>query len=316
VTRCHVSFDSSPLDNSVDGRGAVEPLVRRPGWLFDLDGTLVDSSQGVVRAFHAAQKALGEKAAEPAAIIRRIGYPLSDTIAALSRLPVEPFLKEFRAEALRSMADHSSLLPGARELLLGLERRQSTLGVVTSKRRDVACAVLDRLAILGFFQTVVGADCAPRVKPHPDPILEAVRRLGLPREQLVMVGDTRNDVEAAAAAGLPVIALLSGIDPPAELSGADLLLRDAAALLRAVEASGSRPVPRLITYTRSECPLCAELKDRLRAQGVRFEERDIRGSDVWYERFTLRVPVVWASGVEFDPPFGDDLLDLWSAQYP
>ena len=291
-------------------------LLGRRGWLFDLDGTLIDSSEGVVLAFHTAQRALGEPPAEPEAIKRRIGYPLSETISALSRLPVEPFLKEFRAEALRSMARHSALLPGAWELLSALERRGRVLGVVTSKRRDVAWGILERLSILGFFQTVVGADSAPAIKPSPEPVKEAARRLGLPGEELLMVGDTRNDLEAAAGAGIPVIALSSGVDPASGLSGAQLLLADALELKGLVDAHEPASRPRLLVYSRSDCPLCDEFKERLQTRRVRFEERDIRASDVWYERFSQRVPVVRSGHSEFDPPFPDELLDRWSAQYP
>lgn len=290
-------------------------LTGRRGWLFDLDGTLIDSSEGVVRAFHTAQRALNEPPSEPEAIKRRIGYPLSETITNLSRLPVEPFLKEFRAEALRSMAQHSTLLPGALDLLSALERRHRVLGVVTSKRRDVAWSVLDRLSLLGFFQTVVGADSAPAIKPSPEPLLEAARRLRMPADELVMVGDTRNDLDAAVGAGIPVIALLSGVDPASGLSGADLLLADARELHRLVEHT-PKPSARLVVYSRAACPLCDELKERLEARRIRFEERDICRSDVWHERYSVRIPVVRAGIQEFDPPFSDDLLDTWSAQYP
>lgn len=309
-------MSSVPGPASREGSAAASHLISREGWLFDLDGTLLDSSEGVVLAFHTAQRALGEQPALPEAIRRRIGYPLADTLAQLSKLPLESFLTHFRAEALRSMAAHSFLLPGASELLAGLENRDRVLGVVTSKRRDVACAVLDRLSVLFHFRTVVGSECAGRMKPHPEPVLLALDRLGLSREQAVMVGDTKNDVEAARSAGVPVIALSGGIDPASSLGDADLLLAGAPALLDLIESRGPEPKGSLILYTRPECSLCDELKERLKARHLRFRVRDIRESDVWYERYAHAVPVVVASGREFTYPIGNDVLDAWTAQYP
>ena len=130
-----------------------------------------------------------------------------------------------------------------------------------------------------------------------------------------MVGDTRNDLEAAAGAGIPVIALSSGVDPVSGLSGADLHLSDARERHGLVENIPA-PSARLLVHSRAACPLCDELKERLHARRIRFEERDICASDVWHERFSVRIPVVRAGQEEFDPPFPEDLLDLWSVQYP
>lgn len=290
-------------------------LLKARGWLFDLDGTLLDSTAGVVRAFHAAQQALGEAAADPEAIRRRIGYPLSETIKKLSGAPPGPFLEHFRAEALRSMADLSSLLPGARALLSALDQRDSRLAVVTSKRRDVALLVLEKLGILHLFQTVVGSDCASEVKPSPAPVLLALRRLELSAEEVVMVGDTQNDVASARAAGTLVIALATGIDDASRLSGADLLLPDASSLHALVEAEITRPAPPIV-YGRPDCPLCDQLKETLRARRLAFRERSILGSDVWYERYAESIPVVVAQGREFWPPFDSALWSAWTQQSP
>jgi phosphoglycolate phosphatase-like HAD superfamily hydrolase len=294
----------------------LRTLADRDGWLFDLDGTLIDSSAGVVRAFHAAQRALGEPPADPAQIRRRIGYPLIDTVAALSRAPGEAFLAVFRSEALASMHLHSHLLPGAGELVNWLGERGRVLGIVTSKRRDIAVRILAHLGILGSFRTVVGADCVSEVKPRPAPLWEAARRLDLDASRLIMVGDTQNDVQAALAAGLPVIALTSGVDDRLLLAGAHLILDDARTLLGQLKTCGPPAVPaRLLLYSRHDCPLCDELKDRLRAQRLRFEERDILGSDVWYELHRERIPVVVAGGREYAAPISDALLEAWTALY-
>lgn len=226
-------------------RGPAEPaggvdISRRRGWLLDLDGTLIDSSEGVVRAFHQAQRAFGETPTDPAAIRSRIGYPLHETVAALSEVAVSAFVPVFRTEALASMHLHSRLLPGARELLAWLALGNRPCAVVTSKRRDVALKVLDHLGIVGCFQAVVGSDCTPEVKPHPAPVFLAIRRLGLEASQVIMVGDTQNDVRAARSAGVPVLALASGHDARSLLAGADLVFDDLPALLAHLKALPAR----------------------------------------------------------------------------
>ena len=213
---------------------AGHPFARRRGWLFDLDGTLIDSSPGVILAFHAAQQAFGEPPADPEAIRSRIGYPLVDTVRALSKVDYAQFIECFRREALASMHLHSRLLPGARDLLDQLANLGRLCALVTSKRTDIAQRIVDHLEIGHRFLAVIGSDAAADVKPHPAPLLEAARRLSLDKAQLVMVGDTQNDIQAARAAGLPVIALASGHDTRERLDGADLCFEDATELLEFV----------------------------------------------------------------------------------
>jgi phosphoglycolate phosphatase len=210
----------------------VSELLHRSVWLFDLDGTLIDSSTAVVRAFHVAQKDYGEPPADAARIRSRIGYPLRETVAMLTRIEFEPFLAAFRQEAMRTMHQDTMLLHGANDLLTTLTERGSICAVVTSKGRDNAEFLLEHLGVATHFATVVGEDCTLHTKPHPAPIEEAIRRLGVAADTAIMIGDTRNDIEAARQASVPVIALASGYDGIELLSDADLVLPDASELNR------------------------------------------------------------------------------------
>lgn len=201
----------------------MSDLLTRTAWLLDLDGTLVDSSPGVIRAFHAAQLAFDEPPADPERIRRAIGYPLPATVAELSRVSYEKFFPEFRAEAMQSMHSLSRLLPGARELLDHLVRKSRQLALVTSKQTDNARRILAHLGVEHFFATVIGSESVGRPKPDPEPVLLAMERLGVSTTSAVMVGDTENDIRAARAAKIPVIALTGGFDPPSRLRGADLI---------------------------------------------------------------------------------------------
>lgn len=200
----------------------MSELLKRSAWLLDLDGTLVDSSAGVILAFHAAQRAFGEAPADEEQIRSSIGYPLTRTVARLSRIPFDLFFPNFRAEAMTSMHLVSRLLPGARELLEHLARASSKVALVTSKRTDNARRILSHLEVESFFAAVVGSESVVHPKPHPEPLLLAIERLGALPVDAIMVGDTENDILAARAAGVPVIALTGGIDPPDRLADADL----------------------------------------------------------------------------------------------
>jgi phosphoglycolate phosphatase len=208
----------------------ADVLLKRTTWLFDLDGTLIDSSAAVVRAFHVAQDHFGEGPADAAMIESRIGYPLRETVARLTQIDFEPFLAAFRQEAMRSMHRDTVLLDGVIDLLLTLNKRGCVCAVVTSKGRANALFLLEHLGVAAHFATVVGEDCTPHTKPDPAPIHEAIRRLGASADTVIMVGDTRNDIEAAHQAGVPVIALASGYDDVELLSDADLVLADAVEL--------------------------------------------------------------------------------------
>jgi len=207
-------------------------MLNRVHWLFDLDGTLIDSSAAVVRAFHVAQNVFGERPADEAIIRSRIGYPLRETVAMLTHIEFVPFLAAFRQEAMRSMHRDTVLLNGVPELLTTLHDRGSVCALVTSKGRANAESLLEHLGVALHFATVVGEDCTPHTKPHPAPIQEGIRRLGASADTAVMIGDTRNDIEAARQAAVPVIALASGHDELELLSNANLVLPDAAELNR------------------------------------------------------------------------------------
>lgn len=218
----------------------TDEIRARDCWLLDLDGTLVDSSEGVIRAFHSAQAAFGEAPADPQAIAATIGYPLRDTIHTYSSIPYDDFFPHFRQEAMTSMHLHSRLLPGAAEFLKTLAAQGKRICLVTSKLSDNAARILEHLGVGGYFELMVGHECCTKKKPDPEPILFALNKLGADPDDAVMVGDTINDIESAHAARVPVVAVASGFDPPEKLRAADLVLDSTAALLTLVRNGGTR----------------------------------------------------------------------------
>jgi phosphoglycolate phosphatase len=215
-------------------------MLRRTGWFFDLDGTLIDSSAGVIRAFHKAQSEFGEAPAATAQIRAAIGYPLVDTVSRLTQIAYDDFLPVFRREAMATMHLDSRLLPGVDDLLQLLRNLGKRMVVVTSKQREGAVVILEHLGVAHYFQTFIGDGDAGRSKPDPAPVRAALAAAGLAEREALMVGDTRVDIAAGHAAGLPVIGLGSGFESPALLGEADLFVPDAPTLQAVVEAAHPR----------------------------------------------------------------------------
>jgi 2-phosphoglycolate phosphatase len=183
--------------------------------LFDLDGTLADTAPDLTRALN---RLLEERGQAPVALER--ARPLTSSGArGMLRVGfgIEPQHSEYeslKARFLELYAEHvcaaTRLFAGVNELLAALEQRGVAWGVVTNKPERFTRPVLEALALAARAACVVGGDTVERAKPHPDPLLHAARVLGLAPARCLYVGDDVRDVEAARAAGMPVIAAAWG----------------------------------------------------------------------------------------------------------
>ena len=187
--------------------------------LFDLDGTLLDTLPDIARALNRALLAEGLAALPLATVLAGVGRGaavLVDRVTAAQSLDATG-----RARILAGFFHHYEALhadrdvlvqpfAGVRECLDVLRSRGYRLAVVTNKRRDLALCSLADGGVLDVFELVVGGDTCAQHKPHPAPLLHALRVLGVPVTAALMVGDSSNDVSAAQAAGIPVVVVPSG----------------------------------------------------------------------------------------------------------
>lgn len=179
------------------------------GVLFDLDGTVADTLELILRSFdHALQTVVDESV--PHQHLRQwIGSPLGE---AFRQWPEHGAELE-RAYRQWNLAHHDELIrpyPGMAELLADLGTSGVATGVVTSKRRLTAQSALDRLGLADILTVVVAMEDTDRHKPQPEPVLLGIRRLGVRPRDTVYVGDAVVDVQAAKAAGLGSIAVTWG----------------------------------------------------------------------------------------------------------
>jgi HAD superfamily hydrolase (TIGR01509 family) len=230
----------------VTGRTASSP----PAFLFDLDGTLVDSVYQHVLAWREALEAAGIRLAVWR-IHRRIGMSGGLFLTALSRETgqrVTPEnatrLRQHHAEAFQRLAAQVRPLPGAPELLRFLTDARVPWAIATSGRIETARPMLDLLGVSPD-APVVTRDQVKHAKPDPDLFLAAADRLGVPIGESVVVGDSVWDLLAARRARALSIGLLSGGYGQEELerAGAYRVYQDPADLLQHLDEVGVRLGP-------------------------------------------------------------------------
>jgi HAD superfamily hydrolase (TIGR01509 family) len=218
-----------------------------PAFLFDLDGTLIDSVYQNVIAWRAALRKL-DIDLSVWRIHRRIGMSgglfvsalLRETGRSLSAADIESLQQDHAAEYLAQL-DSVQALPGARDLLAALTRQGVPWAIATSGRRVLAQAALDMLG-LPADAPLVTRDLVQHAKPDPDLFLAAAALIGVNPAQAWVVGDSVWDLLAARRAGALGIGVLSGGYGREELerAGAYRVYADPAELLARAYEVGIR----------------------------------------------------------------------------
>ncbi len=189
--------------------------------LFDFDYTLADSSDAIISCFNAGLAGLGLPAAESDAIRRTIGMSIPESLALVAgeehRARADEFREHWRRRSDRIMVDWTRMLDPAADAVKQLHDSGLRLGVVSTKWRQRIVDVLAREGLLERFEVVVGGDDVSRLKPDPEGLKTAVERLELRPADVVYVGDSVVDGEAAWRAGFAFIGVLSGVASAGEL---------------------------------------------------------------------------------------------------
>ncbi|WP_114811604.1 HAD family hydrolase [Paraburkholderia kururiensis] len=218
-------------------------------FLFDLDGTLVDSVYQHVLAW---KEALDQEGIELSVwrIHRKIGMSgglftnqlLRETGGDISPARVER-LRHLHAEAYKRLRAQVRPLPGARELLDALSEAGTRWAIATSGRLETAAVNLEALGVDPALNTVVTRDDVKYAKPDPDLFIAAAARLDVPIEHTVVVGDSIWDMLAARRCRALGVGLLSGGYGAEELerAGALRVYDDPADLLHHLDEVAARP---------------------------------------------------------------------------
>ncbi len=180
--------------------------------LFDFDGTLADSTELILRSWRHCMTLHHAECPPDEEWLSGFGLPLEEQIRRFARSEGES------GAMLASYLDfqgrhHDRLLrpfPGTLATVERLAEAGIELAIVTSKHRDAALRGMRLCSLLDYFSVIITPEDVAHPKPHPEPVLLALERLGVPAAEAVMVGDSPHDVAAGKAAGTRVAAAAWG----------------------------------------------------------------------------------------------------------
>ncbi|HEV2670877.1 MAG TPA: pyrophosphatase PpaX [Gemmatimonadales bacterium] len=182
--------------------------------LFDLDGTIIDSIELILRSYrHTMQLHRGDEPMPPDEMwINGLGTPLWAQFGQITedKEEIEAMVQTYRTY---NLTHHDALVKpyeGVVDEIRRLKDAGMRLGVVTSKLRDGAMRGLRISELDDVFDIVIGCDDVTNSKPHPEPVLKAVAALGVQHPETAFVGDSRHDMESGRAAGVKTAAVLWG----------------------------------------------------------------------------------------------------------
>lgn len=181
--------------------------------LFDLDGTLVDTTELILSCYKTSVSKLVDNPPSDEEILKGFGTPLTEQLHRLF-----PTLRDRSDEILAMWRQaqeelHDRLIkpfPSTAEVLTELRRRGYPIGVVTSKERVAAERDMALYGLLQLADVVVCWDDTVKHKPHPEPILRGLELLGARAGESLYIGDSLHDMKAGRAAGLKVAAAMWG----------------------------------------------------------------------------------------------------------
>lgn len=183
--------------------------------LFDLDGTLIDSAPDLGAAADKMRTDRGmpslplesyrHMAGAGARGMLGIAFGITPDHVDYPAMKEEFFVNYESAMTIRTRA-----FDGVAQLIAALDERKVPWGVVTNKSMRFAGPLTKQMALFATAKTVVGGDSTPFAKPHPEPLLEAARQVGVRPIECVYVGDDLRDVQAGRAAGMGTVAAVYG----------------------------------------------------------------------------------------------------------
>jgi len=185
--------------------------------LFDLDGTLIDSTDAILESFTIAYKNMNYNKPQDDLIKVQIGHPLDEMFRTLGAKEgdVNDLVYHYKMHYRKINQAMTTLLPYAIEAVEEAAK-VANLAVVTTKTSKYSIELLKHLGIFHYFDVFVGRDDVEHPKPHPEPVLKALKALDNDYASW-MIGDTCMDIESAKSAKINSIAVSCGYISPKEL---------------------------------------------------------------------------------------------------
>jgi phosphoglycolate phosphatase len=200
-------------------------------FLFDFDGTLVDTSQGIMASVNHTRQHYGLPALDFVQARRAIGrgleVMLADTLSERPDIERAEAAQIYRAHHEAHMYTGLKFYPGLPDFLTRLRLQKKSLGIVSNKHSYFIAKILAKLSCPVSFDIIIGADTLPERKPSPLPVLHACTQLGFNQTEAVLFGDSVYDTQAGRQAGVFTIGCAWGFNnaEPFQAEPPDLVIQ-------------------------------------------------------------------------------------------
>ncbi|MCE5194239.1 MAG: HAD-IA family hydrolase [Nitrospiraceae bacterium] len=205
--------------------------------IFDLDGTLADSSMDITNALNFSLEHFNYKPLTKDDVVKLVGDGLTrlvekilgDKNAVLKKDVLDRFLNYYS----KHLSDNTKLYPGIITILEQLDSYKKA--VISNKMEFLSKRLLEQLNIIHFFDIVIGSDSVSEKKPSPLPIKKVLETLDVKPDEAVIVGDSDIDIQAGKRAGIKTIAVTYGYRSRNLLKNADFIIDDIRELSKLLE---------------------------------------------------------------------------------
>lgn len=193
-------------------------MYNKPIILFDLDGTVIDSTEAILESFHNSFKHYQVKAPSDEAIKALIGHPLDVMYSELGidSDKVWDYVKTYKLHYREISCQKTVLLPLAVEAIK-LASSFARLGIVTTKTAQYSKELMEHFNLMSYFETLIGRENVEHPKPHEEPVLKALDAMKVSVNNVWLIGDTHLDIGSANNAGIDHIAVTSGYESEIEI---------------------------------------------------------------------------------------------------
>ncbi len=181
--------------------------------LFDLDGTLIDSTEAILESFNHVYDVYSKDKIDDKYIEILIGHPLEYMFEHLGfeSFEIENAVKTYKNYYKDIAREKTVLLEYAKEAVVEANKF-ARLGIVTTKTGLYSRQIMEHFSLMQYFEVLVGSEDVKNLKPHPEPILKALNLMNSDTKNVCMIGDTNLDVKASLNAQIEPYAVASGYE--------------------------------------------------------------------------------------------------------
>jgi len=187
--------------------------------LFDLDGTLINSTEAILQSFHYSYDFYGMACPSDNHIKAQIGHPLDvmyKQIGLKDKKMINNMVDAYKEHYREISTEKTILLPFAKEAVM-LASRHATLGIVTTKTSKYSKVLMEHFKLMEYFDTLIGREDVINPKPSSEPIEKAISFLNVDKSNCWMIGDTRMDMQCAINANVRGVGIIGEYETTDEL---------------------------------------------------------------------------------------------------